>query len=440
MSISSSDSSARPDSARLRQIGFLPLLALFYAYTASGPFGYEEIFRSSGPGMAFLFLAIVPFFWSVPISFAAAELNGMLPVQCGWWNWTGTFLLNTVYGVLVMDYIIDYIPMTPIEKWAGAAAVLILIVWLNVRGIQVAGWVGTALQAAILLPVVWLCVVAVAHWHFNPLAPLAPPGKPFHAVFGAGLALAMWNYAGYEQLSVIAQEIKDEQKTFLRVLFWNTPLNIITYTLPATLALAALGNWAMWQTGYIVTASRLIGGPLLGAAMLVASVLANLSLSNSTVLYTTRIPAAMAEDGYLPRWLSQIHPRFGTPARVIVVSAVIYCALAGWPVVNLVNIYIWTRIATSILTVLAAWRLRSKWPNAPRRFRIPWQGWGMAYVLIPVAALCALKVANSEPYVFRWGPALLAAGPMAYLIFRWVFHLVPAAPVVPPTDEFGAAR
>jgi len=47
---------------RLRQVGFLPLLALFYAFTASGPFGYEEIFRTSGPGMAVLFLATVPFY------------------------------------------------------------------------------------------------------------------------------------------------------------------------------------------------------------------------------------------------------------------------------------------------------------------------------------------------------------------------------------------
>src|SRR5437879_1567726 len=38
--------------AQLRQIGFLPLLALFYGYTAGGPFGYEEIFQGSGPGMS----------------------------------------------------------------------------------------------------------------------------------------------------------------------------------------------------------------------------------------------------------------------------------------------------------------------------------------------------------------------------------------------------
>ncbi len=49
--------------AQLRQIGFLPLLALFYGYTAGGPFGYEEIFQGSGPGMSLIFLTFVPFLW-----------------------------------------------------------------------------------------------------------------------------------------------------------------------------------------------------------------------------------------------------------------------------------------------------------------------------------------------------------------------------------------
>ena len=74
----------------------------------------------------------------------------------------------------------------------------------------------------------------------------------------------MWNYAGYEQLSSVTGEIKDSQKTFVRVLLWNTPMTILTYILPATLTLAALGNWQNWQTGYIVTASTLIGGGVLG--------------------------------------------------------------------------------------------------------------------------------------------------------------------------------
>src|SRR4029077_17754382 len=70
----------------VRTIGFLPLLAIFYGYTAGGPFGYEDIFSRSGPGMALAFLTFVPLFWSIPMSFASAELNSILPVQGGFYR------------------------------------------------------------------------------------------------------------------------------------------------------------------------------------------------------------------------------------------------------------------------------------------------------------------------------------------------------------------
>ncbi|HWY26347.1 MAG TPA: APC family permease [Candidatus Angelobacter sp.] len=434
----------------LRQIGFIPLLALFYGYTAGGPFGYEEIFHSSGPGMALVFLTFVPLFWSIPISFASAELNSILPVQggfyrwsraafgdfwgfqCGWWNWTGTFLLNSLYGVLLMDYLSSYFPgLTGNLKWAGACIALCLLAYLNARGIQIAGWLSVALLVAVLIPVAWLCIVSVFHWHYNPVLPFTPPGKPFSGVFGKGLALAMWNYAGYEQLSSMTGEMKDAQKTFVRLLAWNTPMNVLTYIMPTTFALAALGNWQEWKTDYIVTASRLIGGEWLGAAMLIAAMIGTFSLSNSTILYTTRIPATMAQDGYLPAWLGKIHSRFQTPARAIVVSTIVYCILAKYPVEDLVNIYIWTRIATTLLTLFAAWRMRQKLPGAARSFRIPGGAAGMAYVLIFPLILCAIKVMQSEDYVFRYAPWLLATGPAAYAILRWGFGLKPNPEIAP---------
>ena len=103
-----------------------------YSYTTAGPFGLEDQVTTSGPGITLIYHLLIPFFWCIPISLVAAELTTAMPVeggfyrwtrtafgdfwgfQCGWWNWTGTFLLNSLYGVLFMDYLKDYIPgMTP---------------------------------------------------------------------------------------------------------------------------------------------------------------------------------------------------------------------------------------------------------------------------------------------------------------------------------------
>src|SRR5437016_7338033 len=82
--------------------------------------------------------------------------------------------------------------------WAALA--LCLFGYLNVRGVQVAGWVAIVLQIAVFIPVAWLCIVTLFKLHYNPVLPFIPPGKPLGSVFGKGLAAAMWDYAGYEQL------------------------------------------------------------------------------------------------------------------------------------------------------------------------------------------------------------------------------------------------
>jgi amino acid transporter len=421
----------------LQKVGLLPLVFLFYAYTTAGPFGYEEAFSRCGPGAALLFLIVVPFLWSIPMSLAAAEMNSLMPVeggfyrwvraafgdfwgfQAGWWNWTGTFLLNSSYGVLFVDYLKGYIPeLTPLERWLVASAFLCLLAYANIRGIRIAGWLAVALQVAVLIPVAWLCVAALFQWQHNPLVPFVPPDRPWVSVFGAGLALIMWNYAGYEQLTSVAEEVREPERNYVRALAWTTPLAVLTYILPMALALAALGNWSEWKTGYIVTAAGAVGGPLLGVGMLAASVIAVAALSNSTILSTTRMPFALAQDGYLPRWLAAVHPRYGTPARAIVLSTIVYCLLAVTSVVELVAIYLWLRIATSLLTLYSVWRLRRTMPEAKRSFRIPGGALGLAYVVALPTLLCAVGIYYSDPVAWKYSPWMLLAGPLAYLVVR----------------------
>jgi amino acid transporter len=250
-------------------------------------------------------------------------------------------------------------------------------------------------------------------WHYNPFLPIVPPHRPMFQVFGVGFSLGLWLYAGYEQVSSVAEEVENPQRSYPRALAWVVPLSIATYILPTACALAALGNWEKWTTGYFSQAAQLIGGPTLGFTITMAATVMNLAILNSTMLTTTRMPSAMAEDGYLTPLLARTHPRYGTPWIAILLSAGIYCLLARRNVTQLISVYIWLRIATSVLTVLSAWKLRRTRPDLPRSFRIPWGRTGLAY-----AVFAPLVISAVARFALEWGPVAVLLGPLAYFGFR----------------------
>ena len=408
-----------------------------YSYNTAGPFGLEDQISTSGPGMALIYQLVIPFFWCIPISLVAAELTTAMPVEggfyrwtraafgdfwgflAGWWNWCASFLLGALYAVLFTDYMTFYFPgLVGWKHYGVAVAVIALITYVNVRGIRVVGTVATALELAVLAAVLLMCVMSVRMWHHNPFLPIIPPHKPIFQVFGVGFALGLWLYAGYEQVSSVAEEVENPQRNYPKALAWVVPLSIATYFLPTACALAALGNWQQWGTGYFSQAAELIGGPMLGFIITIAAAVMNLSILNSTVLTTTRMPSSMAEDGYLSPSLARIHPRFGTPWIAILLSAVIYCLLATNNVKQLISVYVWLRIATSILTVLSAWKLRSKRPDLPRSFRIPLGRAGLAYAVFAPLLMSGIAMIASDKFALKWGPVTILLGPVAYLLFR----------------------
>jgi amino acid transporter len=293
-------------------------------------------------------------------------------------------------------------------------ALIAIIAYINVRGIQLVGKFATALEIFILLPVLGLIFVGLMKWHHNPFVPLIPPHRPLFQVFGVGLALGLWSYSGYEQLSTVAGEVENPQRSYPLALALVVPLSMATYFVPAIAALAALGNWQDWKTGYLPEAARLISGPQLGFWMTLAATVTTVALLNSTVLTTTRMPSAMAEDGYLSAGLTKLHPRFGTPWIAIIVSALVYAMLAFQSMAGLITIYIWLRAATTVLTVLSAWGLRRKNPDMPRSFRIPGGNLGLLYVVVAPVVMAALSLLGSDVFARRWGPVAILLGPIAY--------------------------
>src|SRR5713101_3644727 len=408
-----------------------------FSYTTGGPFGLEDMVTTSGPGMTLIYLLVLPFFWCIPVSLVSAELTTAMPVEggfyrwtraafgdfwgflAGWWNWSASFLLGGAYAVLFTDYLVYYFPgITGWKHYLVSVALVSVNTRINVRGIQMVGKVATALEIFIFVPVVTMVVIALMHWHHNPFVPLIPPYQPTFKVFGVGLALGLWLYSGYEQLSTVAEEVEDPQRSYPRALALVVPLSIATYFLPTLTGLAALGDWQNWHTGHFSEVATLIGGSWLGTWLTLAATVANIALLNSTVLTTTRMPFAMAEDGYLPAALTRKHPGYGTPWLAIVVSAIIYGLLARQSLIQLISVYIWLRSATTVLTVLSAWKLRRTRPNMPRTFLIPGGSAGLVYVVAAPVIMALVALLGSDRFAVIGGAIAMALGPVVYAAVR----------------------
>jgi amino acid transporter len=414
-----------------------------FSYTTGGPFGLEDMVVTSGPGMTLIYLLLLPFFWCIPVSLVSAELTTAMPVEggfyrwtraafgdfwgflAGWWNWSASFLLGGAYAVLFTDYLVYYFPgITGWKHYLVSVALIAVITWINVIGIQMVGQVATALEIFIFVPVMTMTVIGLMKWHRNPFVPLIPPHQATFRIFGVGLALGLWLYSGYEQLSTVAEEVEDPQRAYPRALSLVVPLSMAAYFLPTLAGLASAGEWQKWHSGFFSDVAASIGGifwgrPWLGTWMTLAAMVCNVALLNSTVLTTTRMPFAMAEDGYLPAALTRKHSRYGTPWLAIVVSAVIYAMLARQSLGQLISVYIWLRSATTVLTVLSAWKLRQTQPQIPRPFVIPGGRLGMTYVVAAPVIMAIVALLGSDRFALIGGALAMILGPVVYGIDRF---------------------
>ena len=142
------------------------------------------------------------------------------------------------------------------------------------------------------------------------------------------------------------------------------------------------------------------------------------SAAHSTVITAPRVYYAMARDGLFFRRLTEIHPKFNTPALAIISSCLwsIVLALTGTfeQLLTYVVFIGWIFYALGAAAVIA---LRIKRPDAVRPLKVP------LYPLTPIlfvlaAAVIVLNTIVSQPKQAAIGIAVVLAGAPAYFIWR----------------------
>lgn len=420
-----------------RSLGWSRLLCLVYVTVCAGPFGLEEMVPAVGPGMTFLLLLLTPVFWGLPLLFMSAELSSALPLQggmyqwvktafgdfwgfqAGWWWWLSSFLDCAIYAVLVAEYFQFYFPqLDEMQQWGIALSVIWLFTYLNVRGIQVIGTSSVLFVLFMLTPFVLMIILGLPEMARNPFAPLLPEGKGVMEVLSAGLLMSIWFISGFEGLSTAAGEIQNAERMISRALLLVFPMILASYGLPLLVSLAVDASWPAWQAGHFTHIAEQVGGKFLGGWVSMAGVVANMALFGTWLLSYSRIPFAMAQDGYLPGAITRLSPKYGTPATAIILSGVIYSIFSYGDFKSLVLIDIWVILGGMFLEFLALLKLRSSRPDLPRHFRVPGGKAGLYITVIcPIVIGLFAMFGSGREYILP-GAAAVATGPLAFWLCK----------------------
>jgi APA family basic amino acid/polyamine antiporter len=124
----------------------------------------------------------------------------------------------------------------------------------------------------------------------------------------------------------------------------------------------------------------------------------------------------MSRDRLLPRGLAAVHPKYGTPYKITLITGVIVAALAGFvPLTELANLVNIGTLFAFVLVNIGVIILRRTRPDMPRPFRVPFSP---VFPLIGIG-LCIYLMARlpltSWIRFFGW----LAAGLLIYVFYSY---------------------
>ncbi|HTX39179.1 MAG TPA: amino acid permease [Bryobacteraceae bacterium] len=298
-----------------------------------------------------------------------------------------------------------------------AMALILALAGLNYFGVKLGGEVQVAVTGIKVALIFFIIVAGLSFGKAHAVAagvtvPLTGAG------FFAALVAALWAYDGWNNVSMVASEVRNPQRNLPRALVWGTI---------AVIGIYLLANAAYFHvlTAAEVAASPRVAGEMMrrilgdpgAAAVSIAAMISIFAALNGSILTGSRVPYAAARDGLFFKAVGRVNVNYHTPAVSIL-------ALSAWAAVLVLSgryeqLFTYVIFASWILygmTAAAVIVLRRKRPDLPR----PYRTWGYPWVpavFVLVAFALILSTLLDSPRESLMGIGLIVLGLPFY--FYW---------------------
>jgi APA family basic amino acid/polyamine antiporter len=348
--------------------------------------------------------------------YAREAFGDLVGFEVGWMTWLARVAAVASLAVGFARALAFLWPAAGAGWGKGLAVVLPVLALTAINVVGVKSGVRTAVFLAVgkILP---LLVFIVAGSWVALRAPVAQAaaaaGGDWHALGEAALLL-LFAYAGFENTAAPAGEFKRPQR--------DVPFALIAQILLVTAIYSAV-QWVAWRTvpdlahakSPLADGARLFLGPWGGWLLTAGAAISILGTTGNTVLSGPRYLYALARDGFGPRRLARVHPRFHTPAVAVVTQTLIALPLAATgSFEGLAALSVVARLATYLGTAAAVPVLRRKLGARPGVLRLP----GGPLIPIAAALVCLALAASATLRNLIAGGVAAAVGLAIYLLRR----------------------
>jgi len=303
-----------------------------------------------------------------------------------------------------------------------AIVITFLVAGMLIAGTRESATLNAVLVVFKLIALAVFIAVALPAFDSANLQPFMPYGFPksidaqgVERGVMAAAAIIFFAFYGFDAISTAAEETKNPGRDLSIGIIGSMVGCTLIYVLVALAAVGAMSFTVFGKSAEpLALIMRELGHP---QAALIIGIVAVIALPTVLLAFfygQSRIFFVMSRDGLLPRSLSKVNPRTGTPVAITLFTAVLVAALAG--VARLDEIAALANAGTLVAFIAVSvcmLVLRKRDPNRPRVFRTP-----MAWVVGPLAIFGCLYLFWSLPHRTQiWFLVWNVVGVIVYLLY-----------------------
>lgn len=333
--------------------------------------------------------------------------------------------LTAALAVGMASYIGYSFALTTFGLKIVAIAAIVTLAAINIRGVRLGAglmrWLTVLKLGLLLFIVVWGFAFQLGDWsNFTPFVAQRVGSAPLASGLAGGMVGAFFAFAGWWEVSKITGELRDPARTLPRALTFGVLTVLLVYIMTSAvfMYLVPLDQVSSGETFAAQIGESLFGraGAQVFSMIVVVSILGSLL---GGMMFAPRVYFAMARDGLFLPAAAEIHPRFKTPARAIMIQAALASLLVILGTFNeIVAYFVFITVVFIALAVLAVMILRRR-SAVSTSYRTP------GYPLTPLVFLTLVTgllilLAGNNPWQSLLGALIVGAGaPVYYLLVRY---------------------